>query len=81
MGVRIGPCRIADSRGTYEPGDIVEFPTSGLLELAQSKMTDPETGIAYCAVLSEAKTAAAIAVAPPTPEPEPTPAEPAPEKT
>lgn len=79
VAVVIGPCRIADSVGTHEPGDIVENPSNALLNLAESKTADPETGLLLVKKLSDAKAAAAIA-ANPDPTPDPTPAA-APEKT
>jgi hypothetical protein len=82
-GVTIGPCRIADSRGTYEPGDVVDNPSAALLELVAARAKDPETGQLYAKLLSDAKTADAVAAAasPPTPAPpDPTPTA-APEKT
>lgn len=66
-GVIIGPCRIADQWGTHEPGEVIENPSPGLLELAESSNKDPETGQLYVKKLSDAKVAAAIA-AEPTPE-------------
>lgn len=83
--VRIGPCRLADARGTHEPGEVLDSPTPELVELAKAKTLDPESGKPYVTLLSDAKAAAALAAAAdPTPDPEPTPEptpEPAPETT
>jgi len=48
MSVRIGPRHIADQTGTYEPGTVVDYPSTALVELANSGAKDPETGLAYC---------------------------------
>lgn len=57
-GVRIGPCRIADLHGTHEPGEVVEYPSAALLDLAKSRVADPETKLPYCELLGDTKTAA-----------------------
>jgi hypothetical protein len=44
----IGPARIADREGTHEPGEVVDFPSAGLVELAESAAVDPESGEPYC---------------------------------
>ena len=46
----IGPCRIADATGTHEPGAVIDNPGQDLIDLAESKATDPESGLAYATV-------------------------------
>ena len=51
MSVHItGQARIADEHGTHEPGEIVTSPSPALVELAQSKALDPDTGLPYCEI-------------------------------
>jgi len=50
--VRIGAgSRIADREGTHEPGDVVDYPSPALVELAKSGAVDPETGEPYCSLV------------------------------
>ena len=65
MSITIGPLHIADATGTHAPGETISQPTDALIELARSKASDPETGLAYA---FEPK-----AVPEPEPEPAPTP--------
>lgn len=77
--VRIGPARIADAVGTHEPGEVVDYPTAALLELALSKSVDPDSKLPYCEIISVAAPVAPAAPAKTTPAPAPEPD--APEKT
>ncbi len=43
--------RIADRDGTHEPGEVVDYPSPALVELATSGALDPETGEPYCTLL------------------------------
>jgi len=50
--VRIGAgSRIADREGTHEPGDVVDYPSPALVELATTGALDPETGEPYCSLV------------------------------
>jgi len=50
--VRIGNgSRIAGREGTHEPGEVVDFPSPALVELATNGAIDPETGEPYCTLV------------------------------
>jgi hypothetical protein len=71
MGVRIGPCRIADATGTHEPGEVIANPSQALIDLAEAKTKDPESGKVYVEMLSDAKTTEAAIAALKAAEPAP----------
>lgn len=47
----VGPERIADSAGTYEPGQIIENPSEALLDLARNGTLNEETGKPYVVIV------------------------------
>jgi hypothetical protein len=72
--VRIGQARIADAVGTHEPGEVVDYPTAALLELALSKAVDPDSKLPYCEIVSTTAPAAPAAPTKPTAVPDTEPA-------
>lgn len=58
MQVKIGPHhRIADEHGTHEPGEVVNWPSDALVELARAGTKDDE-GVPYVEIFDPAKEAA-----------------------
>ena len=66
--VRIGTAsHIADRNGTHEPGEVIDFPTQALVDLATAGTLDPATGEPYCEIVgAPAKTSSKKADAPET---------------
>lgn len=43
----VGPERIADNTGTYEPGQVIDWPSEALTRLAENGTMNPESGQPY----------------------------------
>lgn len=43
----VGPERIADNNGTYEPGQVIDWPSEALRKLAEDGTINPDTGMPY----------------------------------